>query len=115
MTPAAFCQHSSFQQNVKQLSIKQLGTQLSGARFDKSVPAGIPSFDSQCPYADTIQPVPIMLRRELRTIIRTNVLLCASFLKSVTESFHNIFTGQSSRYINGKTLTGVFIKHRQHP
>ena len=57
MTPAAFCQNSSFRKSVQPLCVKQLVTQISVEGFDRSVFPWTPGFNKQCPYADAIQSV----------------------------------------------------------
>ena len=103
MTSPAFCQHSSLQQSDKQLHVKQLVTQLCVEASDKSVLSWTSRFDKQCPYADTIQPVPDTPCHKSRTIVGANVLRCPLCHEQATESLNRFLSKQCSGVLGLKT------------
>src|SRR5260370_15696603 len=71
--------------------------------------------DIQRPGTNLRQPLPQLLRYELRAVVRTNVFRDSPEQHHICQSFNHFIPPEPSRYTDGQTLPRVFIDERQHP
>ena len=90
LLPPPFCQYLHLLQRVKDLTVQQFIPQLPVEALVIAVLPWTPWLDEQGPYTDTRQSVPDRLRRELRTVVRPDVLRHAVRREEPGEGVHHI-------------------------
>src|SRR5271170_5289659 len=102
-------------QRVKNLSVQAFIPQLPVEAFAVAVLPRTSRFDVQRSRTHLRQPLPQLLRHELRAVVRTNVFRDSPEQHHICQSFNHFIPPELSRDTDGQTLPRVFIDQRQHP
>ena len=110
--PPLFDHHLRLLQRVEDLSIQALVSQLAVEAFAVPVLPGTSWFDVQRSRSQASQPLPQLLRYELRTVVRSNILWNSALEHHIGQRFDDLITPESSSDSNRQALPRGFIDHR---
>ena len=109
----AFDQHLRLRQCVEDLSAQESIVKRSIERLDIAVLPRTARCDEQGLHVNTIQPTADRFRRELRAVVRTDVIRHAASHEQNTQTLQHTLTSRPSSHTDRQTLATVLVKHRQ--
>lgn len=111
--PPALHEHLHFPECIKQLPIQQFLPEFPIKALDIPFLPGASRCTEQCLYPHMVQPLAHSLPRELRSLVRSNMLRYSPLHTRFSQAEQHLIGAEPSRHINGQALTGPFIHDRE--